>query len=210
MVIVSATARTVACMADGAGKDTVRPETSSAVVRVSSDQAAPETTGQYTEEDIDRALWEIALHGGNVTRAFNSLADQGFVGYVRRTMSYWKNGPYRNRYTELMSGRARDFEEHLAQRSLEIAAKQQQVEMDAMDQIAGRMGALDAVEASTVVRNISGARAQNVDKALALRGRHPTQVAGRGLEAIGAALARLGVAQMVEGEAQEIEDAEVA
>lgn len=210
--MASGMARTVARMADGAraGRNSKRedskggavirlPEGSAVAVAERPDQAVH----QYTQEDIDRALWEIALHGGNVSRAFNSLEDQGFVGYVRRTMSYWKNGPYRNRYHELLQGRARDYEEHLAQKALEIAARQQRVQEEALDQVAGRLGSLDAVEASTVIRNIAGAQAQGIDKALALRGRHPAQSAGRGLEAIASALARLGVVELEEGDVEE-------
>jgi hypothetical protein len=150
-------------------------------------------TGPASEDDIDRGLWEIALAGGNITRALQSLESQGFKGYHRRTLSSWKNGKYRNRYHELLQGRAKAIEERLAQSSMELALEQHEVESAATQQVMARIGSADAGEAAMALRNLSGAKAANIDKAAFLRGRHPDQERAKSLRELARALGRLGV-----------------
>jgi hypothetical protein len=133
-------------------------------------------TGPASEDDIDRGLWEIALAGGNITRALQSLESQGFKGYH-----------------ELLQGRAKAIEERLAQSSMELALEQHEVESAATQQVMARIGSADAGEAAMALRNLSGAKAANIDKAAFLRGRHPDQERARSMREIARALGRLGV-----------------
>lgn len=170
---------------------------------------------EWPADVVDACLWEVALAGGNVTRAHASYAqwcgsqDPVLPAPSRRTIQHWKDGPHRNRYHEISQARARDVEEHLAQRSLELAARQQETELEALRQIDARIGGLDAVEASLVLRNVSGAKKANVEGALGLRGRSAGMMQAKSLSQIAASLAALGVATVTDSSAEPVTDADV-
>ena len=170
---------------------------------------------RWTPEDVDRCLWEIVMHGGNVAQAHLSLKawadaqEPPLELPCQRTMRNWKNGVHRNRYHEIAAARARDMDEVMAQQHVELAVRQADVESEALRKIAERMAGVDAVEASLILRNLSGAKKNNVDAALNLRGRSAGHAGARSVTQLVTALARLGVVT-VEGVAtDDPEDAEL-
>ena len=153
----------------------------------------------FTPEDVDRALWEIVMHGGNVAAAHGSLSQWGgsqepvVAIPSQRTMRNWKNGLYRNRYHEIAAARARDMNEVMAQQHVDLAVKQAEVEAEALRKISERLAGADAVEASIILRNVSGAKKNNVDGAQDLRGTSAGKMGARSVSQLVTALSRLGV-----------------
>lgn len=162
----------------------------------------------WNGEDIDRALWEIAVCGGNVARAHRQLSDwadavkenDGIEIAVpsRRTMSLWKQGSHRNRYHEICASRTKDLDEHLAQQHVGLALRAVELEQEAMRKIAERIDGVDATEASLILRNLSGAKKNAVDGAAHLRGNTPGHIAARGVSQVIERLVRLGVVALDE------------
>ena len=192
------------------GGELVVPKTLSIVERPEAD---------YSEEVVAAALWEIAAAGGNCARALRAL-EQRFEQEVRdglrlptdRTLRNWKTGTYRNRYQELLQGSAKELEELVAQKGIDFALRAQQAKVDALAQVEARMGSLDAVEASLVMRNLAQAEAVGVQQAGQLRNRPGFGERDvRDVDQIAAALARLNVVKLVDAEstAEEIPAADV-
>lgn len=164
---------------------------------------------EHTPEVVEQVLWEVAVCGGNAARAIRQLNDHALdeqtgISYPRpETVRRWIKGRFRNRYFEICQARSRELEEHMAARQMERAVRQDEMERDLMDQIAGRIGGLDAVEASTVLRNVNAAKKNNVDGALGLRRQKREAEDSRSLRMIGEGLRRLGVAEFVDSTAEE-------
>ena len=176
--------------------------------------------GDFPPEFVEAALWEIAVAGGNCARARRELDHRypdekalAAAGIERlpsdRALRYWKRSMYRDRYHEILQTRAKDLEEIVAQNGIELALNAQQVKLEAMKQVAARIGATDAVEASTILRNLAQAEAGSVQMSGQIRNRPGFgDKDTRSLQQIAKALERLGVAS-VEGDAEDIEDADV-
>lgn len=148
-------------------------------------------------ELVERALWEIAAHGGNVSAACRSLDQQGIRRsdgrkIPRSTMSDWKTRQYRNRYQEILRVRVKDINEVLG-----IQAQANALQLGAaLDDslrvtLAGLAGA-NGVEASQILRNIAQARNMEITKAQELQGTDGASQIARGLKDIADELAGLG------------------
>ena len=164
---------------------------------------------KYDFETIETCLWEIAVCGDNVRKAHGQLVehfkatDPDFEVPSVHTMRDWVRGKHRNRYHEIRQGKARELEEMLAQKAMSQAAAEHDVQGEALKVVSARLAEANGVEASMILRNISTAKASNIDKAQALRGRSPAQAGARSLGQIADALRRLG-APILEGEGEEI------
>lgn len=169
---------------------------------------------EWGPEDVDRALWEIVVNGGNVAAAHLSLSEWGgsqdpVVGIPSlRTMRNWKSGLYRNRYHEIAAARSRDMDERMAQQHVDLAVRQSEVEQEALRKITERLAGVDAVEASIILRNVSGAKKVNVEGAQNLRGRSAGHMGARSVSQLVTALSRLGVVT-VSGVDDDPEDADL-
>lgn len=174
----------------------------------------------FGPEVVEEVLWEIAVCGGNCARALQQLRESraaAIAGDVdehqaaeltsdlptAETARRWIRGRYRNRYFEISNGRARELEERLATRQVQRAMQLHEIEEQAMDQIAGRMGGLDAVEAAKVLQSVAAAKKMATDSAQSIRKTQTQAEDSRTVRALAEGLARLGVAEFVDSTAVE-------
>ncbi len=161
---------------------------------------------RHPTEFYERGLWEIAQAAGNVSKACASLHAQGHAEYMPTTMREWITGRFRNRYQAICRGAVAHLEALRATDADMVAARAAGVELEALDQIVKTLSATNAVEASMVLRNVSQSKKVQEENAALLRGKSAGQLQARGLTEVAAALARLGVIEVIEGS---VEDAQV-
>ena len=164
-------------------------------------------------DSIEAVLWEVAVQGGNLARAMRLLKESDESnGVVRelpgdRTVRRWITSQYRNRFHEICQGRSRDLEETVAQNAIALSLQAQAVKEDALRAVAARINECDAVEASTVLRNIANSNKSDLDGAMAIRRAGAQAEDSRTLRHMADALVRLGAAKIVESTADDITDA---
>lgn len=151
----------------------------------------------YPPELVERALWEVAAHGGNVSAATASLREAGVHRMdgrpiPRTTLNNWKKKVYRNRYHEILRTKVTDLDEQVAQQAQANALKLGEAMDDTLRvTMAGLVGS-SGVEASQILRNIAQARNMEITKSQELRGSDPGSRVARGLEDIAKELQGLG------------------
>jgi hypothetical protein len=162
----------------------------------------PSTSWQkYPQDFVDFCLWMMALEGGSASRAITRIeADLQLkehpyhevgveVGIpARGTLDYWRKTKFRNRFTELVTLRAKEMDDQLATEAQE----------------------LDGYQASQALRNLSQAKSLNMQQAREIRLAPAARKQAETLESIAASLNRLAggaVVQVSSGE--EIRDAVV-
>jgi hypothetical protein len=107
-------------------------------------------------------------------------------------------------YQRICSDRARDLEELVAGKALEMALALSDAEKRAVQQTLAGLADASGVQASVILRNLSPFRQIQVDKAGAIRGRPKVIVDPRGYHEIARALERLGVVEVIDADAEEI------
>lgn len=166
---------------------------------------------------IEACLWEVAVSGGNVAKAMRTLrATDEANGVVRelpadKTVRTWVTSQYRNRFHEITQGRARELEELVAANAVELALESQEIKRDALKQIAATMAGVDAVEASTILRNVANSTKSDLDGAMGIRRQAAQAEDSRTIRHMADALVRLGVGSIreVDGSATEVTDADI-
>lgn len=163
---------------------------------------------EHSQEEIDRALYEIARQAGSTRKAAAALSADG-VAINESTIRHWKTVTHRNRYSEIATKRSSSLDELIASEATEIALQASDVEKLALKQVRTGLSDADGLEASMILRNVTSSKTQQIDKAGHIRGR-PTQVIKvEGLEdlrRIQAQLVRLGAADVVDSEAEVVEE----
>jgi hypothetical protein len=165
----------------------------------------------YSAEVVDLVLWEVAVEAGNHARALRNLREREEFADPRTlpdvtTMRRWTRNRFRNRYHEIVHRKLAELDRQMIAGQIERALALDALEASAVDQIAGRIGSLGAVDASTVLRNVSGAKKVNVDAALALRRGEHSGGEQRGLMELARALTNLGVGTITVPDAEVVEE----
>ena len=155
------------------------------------------STAKHPPELIEQALWVVAVQGGVVTKACEALREAGIVGkdgkpIARRTLSHWKKVSHRNRYAEILRTKVNDLDQVIVEQAQANAIKLGDAQDRALDVTMAGLAGANAVEASTVMRNIAQSRQIEITKAMELRGIDPESRKGRSLELVAAELAALG------------------
>lgn len=155
------------------------------------------STAKHSPEVIELCLWTIAAHGGVVTQACEALREAGVVNgngqpIARRTLSEWKKTTHRNRYSEILRTKVNDLDQVIVEQAQGNAIQMGAAQGRALDVTMAGLAGANAVEASTVLRNIAQARQIEITKAMELRGIDPESRKGRSLELVAAELAALG------------------
>lgn len=163
---------------------------------------------QYPPEVIDRALLQCAITGGNARKAARDLHAMG-VHIPHERISAWKRGRFANRYSELCSQEAAQLRERIAAGALELTAALQEGEGRALDRVLADLPEANAVEASIILKNLATTKQIALTQEAALRGRAGMIVEVRGIESLTDKLVQLGVAEVVESDAEEMDDVEV-
>jgi hypothetical protein len=169
---------------------------------------------QWDPEFIERVLYEIAANGGNCAGthrqlvALNEERDAAGEEQLRlpsvRTLRYWIQGPFRNRYHEITVASARQLEELIASQGVENAIAMGKAEQDALKQTMAGLANANGVEASQILRNISMAKATSIEKSLLLRGRPTVITAETPLEQIARELQQMGIVEVIDSTAEEV------
>lgn len=158
-------------------------------------------------EEVDLALKVLILNGGDSKNASLQLAAEG-IKVNRDQLAGWRDVKFPRRYAELRRNISGDVSEEMAGRALERA-----LESDAAQQryIELALEKVEEVEPNHLAKNamaLSNVMSTNVEKAQLLRN-EPTEIRRVDVEDSLRVLERLEVAWSIEGEAEEIEDAEV-
>jgi hypothetical protein len=184
----------------------------------------PSTSWQkYPQDFVDFCLWMMALEGGSASRAITRIeADLQLkehpyhevgveVGIpARGTLDYWRKTKFRNRFTELVTLRAKEMDDQLATEAQELAVQIGEAERQAVKRTMAGLQDLDGYQASQALRNLSQAKSLNMQQAREIRLAPAARKQAETLESIAASLNRLAggaVVQVSSGE--EIRDAVV-
>lgn len=158
-------------------------------------------------EEVDLCLKVLILNGGDAKNTALQLKAEG-VSVDREQLRKWRDVKFPRRYAQLRRDLGRDVSEEVAGRALERALELNDAEQAYIEAARER---IDDVEPNHLAKNayaLSNAKKQNVENAQLLRNQ-PTSIVRVDIEDAMKTLERLGVAQSIEGEAEEIEDAEV-
>jgi hypothetical protein len=170
---------------------------------------------KYPAEVVEAALYEVAAHGNNVARACEALKDRGITqsypedcgrAIPRAVVSDWVRKRFRNRYHEIVSSSTRQLEEVVAQKGIETAIQIGEAEQQALRQTMAGLPDATAVEASQILRNLTQSKAQQIDKAHAVRAFGVAERTSHSLEQLVTGLKSLG---LIVGDDDNIHDAEV-
>ena len=154
----------------------------------------------YTLQDVERALTELAVTGGRPNIAVKRLRDAGFHIPVQ-TLCYWRDESHTQRYEEIRAEVAPRIREVVADECESLAVAYAQAERETLGTFDAN--SLEQREKPGAIRNLATAKAINVDKAQLLRDR-PTAIVQRSTAE--ELLRSLGD---LDGTASEILDAEV-
>lgn len=133
---------------------------------------------KYPPEVVEAALYEVAACGNNVARACQVLKDRGVTqaypadngrALPRDVVAQWVKGRFRNRYHEIVSTQARELQEVVAAKGIDIALQIGEAELQALRQTTAGLSDATAVEASMILRNLGQSKAVQIDKAKQIR-----------------------------------------
>ena len=174
---------------------------------------------KWPPEVIEGCLWEVAVHGGNVRKARaavleranalvrSSMEDDGEL--IARpevpgesTISDWIKGRFKDRYAEMLRVKHAELDEHLAGRATVFAIGIEEAKDAALRQTMAGLGAANGVEASMILRNLTGAQQQSAAIAAGVRNGEALAEEGRGLRELAAALSRFGGVSIKEQKAE--------
>jgi hypothetical protein len=133
---------------------------------------------KYTPEQVEKALLELALVGGNSGEASRRLEGVG-IKVSARLLRLWRSGLHAKRYGQLAQEHARQVEETIVQEARETAILAAEVERLALAKTLEQLEAGEIRDAAAVARNASTVKGINVDKLLTLSGR-PNQIVEHG------------------------------
>lgn len=170
----------------------------------------------WPPELVDRALWTIALEGGSVSAAHRRLQEElsdermgelGIEMISRQALQNWKQKYFRNRYHEILQIRARELDEVIAQDATVLARSIQVAEEEAVRNTLSKLDGANALEASTILRNLSQSKSVQLQAAGIIRDRPRRAAAAASLQTIAQSLNRIAggkVIEILEGEAREL------
>jgi hypothetical protein len=163
----------------------------------------------YTEEEIDRALVEAALCDGNTHAAHRNLKAQG-INIPRPTIEGWVRRVHSQRYQQLRAELVPRIHAKIAAECEDTAELAGQLEREMLVKLAKDYKELAPRDQAGAIRNVSTTKAINVDKAALLRGQPTEIVEHRHSAAELWAEFEAMFPGVVNGEAVEITDADVA
>jgi methionine synthase II (cobalamin-independent) len=170
---------------------------------------------KYSPETIERCLYEVAACGGNANRAAQVLQEAELFGpegkpIPARTIRSWVTGPFRNRYQEIVQAKAKALDDIIKDTARANAIRFGEAEQEALKQTLAGLSHANAVEASTVLRNVSQAKKTSVEVTGAIGLRPLLEQQSEDLMAIAKSLERMQVMKIrYEGDEPEPVDAEV-
>ena len=153
----------------------------------------------YSDAEIDRGLFALALCSGNARRAARLLAEDG-DGIPAATLQTWKRRRS-EAYERIQQDVYPKIAERMAEEMEDLFATEVELERKLVERVSVELPNLRPGELSTALRNVGVTKALNADKSAPLRGR-PNQVVQHNYEDAVEGLKRLGL--FVEGDASEV------
>lgn len=158
-------------------------------------------------EEIDVCLKVLILNGGDCKNTALQLKEEG-IKTTRGTLADWRDKKFPRRYAQLRRELGRDVSEEVAGRALERALELSKAEELYIEQAVQKIGEVEPNHLARSAYALSNAKKQNVENAQLLRSQ-PTSIVRVDLDDAVKTLERLNVAESIDGEAEEIVDAEV-
>lgn len=143
----------------------------------------------YSFEEVERALAAYVLAGDNGREANRALKAQGYPAPSHSTIASWATGEHSDRYVLLRNELAPRVAERIAADAEAIARRLASLENSTIDRLEDELPNVPAKDLPGALRNLSTAKALQVDKLSSpLRGRptviHATQDARELLDEI--------------------------
>jgi hypothetical protein len=129
---------------------------------------------RYSDAQIELGLRALAIASGNARKATALLAKQG-VSIPRTTLQMWANQLYVERYRQIKREVMPAIYDRIAERSEQIADDLADLEGQLAEQMRRQAPELSPRDTAGALRNVSVAKAVNIDKATVIRGR-PTEI----------------------------------
>lgn len=132
-------------------------------------------SSRHSTEDVEKALWTLALNAGSPTQASEALAQQG-LHIPKQTLDRWKKHQYAQRYQEICNQASAEIANRVATEAEQFMLAAAQTERLALRKLHEQLEQGEIKDISSALRNITTSKALNNDKiASPLRGR-PTNV----------------------------------
>lgn len=160
-----------------------------------------------TPEEVDICLKVLILNGGDCKNTSIQLEEEG-IKVNRDGLRKWRDTMFPRRYAQLRRELGRDVSEEIAGRALERALELDKAEQAYIEEAEKRLGEVDPNHLARSAYALANAKGQNVDRAQLLRNQ-PTSIVRVDLDDAVKTLERLKVVESIDGEAEEIVEAEV-
>jgi hypothetical protein len=131
---------------------------------------------RYTDSEIELGLRALAIASGNTRKASTLLARQG-IKIPRTTLQLWASDLYADRYRQIQRDLMPAIYDRIAEDSERIVQDLAELEAELVDQMREQVGDLAPRDTPGAIRNVSVAKAVNIDKASVIRGR-PAEITG--------------------------------
>lgn len=157
----------------------------------------------FTEEEIQRGLLELAICGGSGAEAARRLKDQGHPRLTRQRLRDFARR-YADRYAALRDQYVQQVFDRIATESEDLAIAYADAERQFLAIAVEKKHEMSSGQAAGAAQRMAVSKGINIDKASIVRGR-PTQVVQRqDMGELVAFLERAGVAKVIEAESEEL------
>lgn len=154
----------------------------------------------YSDAEVERGLFALALCSGNSRRAEALLTEDG-DGIPASTLAKWKQHRHADRYIRIQQQVYPQIAERMAEEMEDLFTTELELERQLVERVKAELPNLKPGELSTALRNVGVTKALNVDKSAPIRGR-PGQIVQHDFDGAMEGLRRLGL--LIDGEADEI------
>lgn len=165
-----------------------------------------------TPEEVDMCLKVLILNGGDCKNTAIQLKEEGMkvegMKVDRNALRKWRDTMFPRRYAQLRRELGRDVSEEIAGRALERALELDKAEQAYIEEAQKKLGEVAPNHLARSAYALANAKGQNVDRAQLLRNQ-PTSIVRVDIDDAVKTLERLNVVESIDGEAEEIVEAEV-
>jgi hypothetical protein len=129
---------------------------------------------KYTEQEIDRGLFALAMANGNTRRASEILAYQE-ITVPHTTLDLWKRQTHAERYEQVREEVYPRIAKRMAEQLEDLFQAEVALEAELVEKMQAEVEGLSPRDVSGALRNVAVTRSLASDKAAILRGQ-PTAV----------------------------------
>lgn len=155
-------------------------------------------SSKYTLRQVDEGLKHLVLAAGDATKASQ------VVGIPESTLKAWRSKQHTDRYQQLRDELEPRIRAHLVADAEDLALTYGAIERQLAERLTQQLDQLQPRDTANALKSLATSRAISTDKVLLLRGQ-PTEIIQHDVSADIRALVLGGVAEVVEGNAQEVQ-----